>query len=633
MPNKTFCAVCQAMLATKATSGRQAPHHPDGTSFRQALEMCCRICLQIWASLHRPDILHPTTWSASINAGQIDCNEQLVITHLTPAGGSNTGSNQSFEFLIGKYRECTRNHAKCSKITAEPYLPSRLLDVGSSERDMICLVDQERVLPTASYATLSHCWGGSQPLKLTSSTQSALRVGILVNLLPRTFQHAVIVARRLEIRWLWIDSLCIIQDDIDDWSIQSSAMQRVYQHAVLNIAATAAQDGSFGLFQKRDPAAVMPFQIESTWHMQGKSPGFARPFICTRNFDLTDLIDNAPLNKRAWVMQERQLSRRIVHFSSEMLYWECHELFANEINPEGLLPEESDFRSWETTNFKRRLDTSHPINDMDPKRELLYKSWNDFLYQYTGCQITYPEDRFVALAGLAHLVSSLIDDELVAGVWRKQFPEGLCWYTDEYTDTGSSIATTRPWVAPSWSWASCCYASHRAHTIYVRKREDLLKIVDFNIRTKSSGALIDGFMQLHCKLIPAKLRFEQGPRRRLNWMVFQGSAIAYDQALKLFLDGPCFLEGTDVPNDIQLLLIYEGPGYFGVSTVVGIAVVPSATKKGAYQRIGCFFGEYEFGNYNEGNHANLNSWTTGVEFYAELVKRHRLAREQVIKLI
>lgn len=230
MVNESFCTPCQTRLASRPREDDE-PHHPDGASFRQALNMGCRICLQAWAAFGHPINLYETTCRLELDEPQereMRRSLTLSIYLMAPVGkygvslivclpndiqikdvDNNTGSDQAFEFLTATYRKCKERHLKCSNIAAVPYLPPRLLDVGALGQDNISLVDRDHVSPiaTAFYATLSHCWGGLQPLKLTSSTSSILHRGISMDFLPKTFQEAVCVARRLDIRWLWIDSL------------------------------------------------------------------------------------------------------------------------------------------------------------------------------------------------------------------------------------------------------------------------------------------------------------------------------------------------------------------------------------------------------------------------------------------
>lgn len=154
-----------------------------------------------------------------------------IFTHATLS--SNTFSTTSHDFIKNKLSTCVRNHALCNG--AGPgvpgFIPTRLIDTYASEispQTGVRLV--ERI--DGKYAALSHCWGRSQLLRLTSDTKNMLLQGIELSSLPTTFQHAIAVVRLLGIRYLWIDSLCIIQDSVTDWEIESALITNVYDHAV-----------------------------------------------------------------------------------------------------------------------------------------------------------------------------------------------------------------------------------------------------------------------------------------------------------------------------------------------------------------------------------------------------------------
>jgi hypothetical protein len=100
----------------------------------------------------------------------------------------------------------------------------------------------------AQYATLSHCWGFHQPLRTTKATLDLHLQKIRFSDLAKTFQDAAVTCRRLGIRYLWIDSLCIVQGDEEDWQIQSAQMASIYKGSTLTIAASSAHDGTEGCF-------------------------------------------------------------------------------------------------------------------------------------------------------------------------------------------------------------------------------------------------------------------------------------------------------------------------------------------------------------------------------------------------
>ena len=223
--------------------------------------------------------------------------------------------------------QCNRTHSKCRPAPQQEWRPTRLLDVGTPDRPCLHLDVKDVNCPAfpCPYITLSHCWGKIEIKTLTKDGLASMINGIDVDDLPKTFQDAIVVTRRLDVRFLWIDSLCIIQDSEEDWAKESSLMGNVYQNGVCNIAATAAPNGSAGCFMERDPilAQKCRLRINSTFSKVGLNPGI---------FDLVpeklweDGLSNAALNRRAWVVQERILAPRVLHFSMNQLFWECSEL-------------------------------------------------------------------------------------------------------------------------------------------------------------------------------------------------------------------------------------------------------------------------------------------------------------------
>ncbi len=119
-------------------------------------------------------------------------------------------------------RICVKMHARCSQSADE--LPTRLLDLGKSSTNEIVLTGTKHLSKTVQYATLSHRWGIQQPQKTTKASLLARFPDIRIQYLPSTYQDAISVCRALSIRYLWIDSLCIVQDDIEDWQRESANM-------------------------------------------------------------------------------------------------------------------------------------------------------------------------------------------------------------------------------------------------------------------------------------------------------------------------------------------------------------------------------------------------------------------------
>lgn len=166
--------------------------------------------------------------------------------------GSNTGSAQSSDIALQWISECVSKHQHCTPTNVEAQLPTRLLYVGSSGAQSVRLCETNEFPVDTQYMTLSHCWGQHQLITLTSSNITAFEAGLEISKLPKAFQEAIYVSWRMSIQYLWIDSLCIIQNSEDDWKRESSHMMSVYFGAHCNIAASGAPNAQTGLFFDRE---------------------------------------------------------------------------------------------------------------------------------------------------------------------------------------------------------------------------------------------------------------------------------------------------------------------------------------------------------------------------------------------
>ncbi|KAF7190432.1 hypothetical protein HII31_08146 [Pseudocercospora fuligena] len=356
-----------------------------------------------------------------------------------------TDSHDTIEKIFKWLRKCA-THAACGEwcrsVGASRSMPRRLLeiDIESLCHKVRLVLTDGRADETHPYVTLSHCWGGHVPAKLLHHNLEQMRKQIPFDDLPPTFRDAISVTYRLGFRYLWIDALCIIQDSPEDWLAQSKTMADVYANGALNIAATASEDSMGGLFRDRSP---------------GESSAFAarvskQNIFCHRNVWKED-FRNSPLINRAWVMQERFLAPRVVHFGHQQVHWDCLEVSTSESLPNDFvlqgLNESSD-------DSKKALTDMTPVHSHRSSRGTIYRLWDHKTEAYSRCVLTVPSDRSVAVLGLTHAFAKLLglhQDDCFFGMWNTRFVYELMWVTLE---AGSEISVRIDGKVPSWSWCS-----------------------------------------------------------------------------------------------------------------------------------------------------------------------------------
>jgi hypothetical protein len=224
-------------------------------------------------------------------------------------------------------QNCLLDHDSCNSRRNETRvngaLPTRLLDTGKGSDELTIRLVSSSTLDTAvPYVALSHCWGGDCGMKLTWGNAAAFARCIEISSLPKTFLDAVSLAKELGIRYLWIDALYIIQDSEQDWRLEAARMRDVYTNAALTVATTASRNSQGGLFYTRSPLLISPCFVAMERDGFQFQPLIVYLFDKFRIFGRTYAV-SAPLGTRGWAMQERILSRRILHCAEDQLYWEC----------------------------------------------------------------------------------------------------------------------------------------------------------------------------------------------------------------------------------------------------------------------------------------------------------------------
>lgn len=238
--------------------------------------------------------------------------------------------------------------------------------------------------------------------------------GIPEDLFVGTLRDFVIVARKLGIFYVWVDALCIIQHDDEDFAKESVLMHRVYSHALLTVSICTNSSAQQSFLRPRPSEAIRPSKFV-----------FAGSYLSLKEKSLEDIRGSSPLMERAWTFQEEFLSPRVLYWSDHGIYWNC------------VLQQYAEHDAWIALP---------PL--------IRSKEWNEIVEAYSSRQISQCQDRLTALAGVASKFSkthSIPKDEYLAGFWKSTLPESLLWIVGETPTQRASWETSGPYVAPSWS--------------------------------------------------------------------------------------------------------------------------------------------------------------------------------------
>ena len=496
-----FCNSCQVLISSSKTI-RMRPEHEDrglavhveqkyGVSFmeesmhhnniedlRQSAIDGCHLCSLLAA-------LNPTTSEVSTSnssksyklrvicaqtydgPGQIDMivsgyyPTTMYLSYGAPSflkiQGSlryrRTDANEIFALAKNWLHTCLEKHEKCRHSShAGNFMPTRLLKVTTSGPSLravqLCLTESEDFPPRTPYLALSHCWGTVEMFRLTDSALPTFLQGIPLSKLPLNFSEAALITARLGYTYLWIDALCIIQDSPGDWDREAAKMGEVYSGAACTISALGSPDSRGGCFVMRNPLAFVPCILRNG---EGRNSVWVDNQQVKRPDSKGDMCP--PLHRRAWVVQERALAPRTLHFGSEMVYWECVEGKGFEGEP---WKQERDFRPSRGNSIDPSIVekmglkmTLHTIRELCGKGD--WEDWKLFWWkmvqEYTTNKLTFDKDKWAAFSGLAKEVEQNTKTRLHYGLWESNLFDELLW---KVLKPGRRVE----YDAPSWSWLS-----------------------------------------------------------------------------------------------------------------------------------------------------------------------------------
>ncbi|CVL06899.1 related to tol protein [Fusarium mangiferae] len=427
-----------------------------------------------------------------------------------PGKHASTMNDQNSQLALKWIKGCKRSHPICKEFQPRQtnWRPTRLIHVGSKTHQPRLVIPSKAV----PYIALSYCWGTDNTVTLTQATLIPFQNEIPPASLPNTIRDAITTARDLGYEYLWVDALCIIQDSKPDWIKESSKMGSIYGSAALTLAAAGGSSVQDSIFCRRDPRAVRPCVaniIQSSVYHRVSYPWAVYPHQPERL--LFDTINESPLSRRAWALQELLVSPRTLVFGSKQMVWSCATTEASEAFPIGLDPKFSTVvnESASLSYLRQKLMRASKLEE-EPS-----EFWNDFISRYTKARLTFSSDTLVALQGIVERIAEarrgskkgVSELEYAAGLWRDDnFQQSLLWRPK----AGSSPRRPDYYRAPSWSWASLDgevdFFEQYIPWIWNGKKTQLARILDVCVEPQTgyslstTGQIKSGLIEMQCHL-------------------------------------------------------------------------------------------------------------------------------------
>ncbi|KAI0481456.1 HET-domain-containing protein [Xylaria cf. heliscus] len=514
-----------------------------------------------------------------------------------------TEAEVSLGWARSQLSHCMTSHEGCQGQQAGEFLPTRLLYVGSGAGDTVRLVDSTTLSRDARrYVALSHCWG-LKPIQCMTvrANIEAQKREIAWSSLPATFRDVVLFSRRLGVQFVWIDSICIIQRDRDDWLREAGRMMHVYQHAYLTIGAAHAADSTKGLFSRLKRNSQLKLgkirhgDQECSLYAQLSLDDITNPYLVHRT---------EPLFKRAWTFQERIISPRILYFTGEEMVWECYQTTSCQCgfhcdgaeNVKSLkmtffeyLPQQMTSGPPNNNNGPADVsiiyaDSSSP-DDSNDLRFKLEKSWRRMVGFYSSLALTNATDKLLAIGALAEYVKAARQGEsYLAGLWSRSLHADLLWRS-------TSPRSGRPddWIAPTWSWASVRSAVRFEIDMEgpINAVADVVDVSCSYVHNNPFGLAERGRLVLRGRVMQCELRKTVG-RREMEYFIDHPDLELNIQIYRDSEDGSTPTSGpahaqSETRVSVRLLQVAETCQY---PVALCIALQRAATDDGVLQRWG-----------------------------------------------
>lgn len=454
-----------------------------------------------------------------------------------------------------------------------------MLDVGTD--NSLVRLHQPQKGEKSQYAALSYCWGdGTQRITTTTSNYREHMVE-LPHILPQTISDAIEVCRKVGIRYLWIDALCIFQDSDDDKLDQIAQMGAIYKNSTVAIVAACAASVTDGFLSNapEEPVAQLPFFVDSSTS--------GNVYLRLKDAEMTYDTEE-PIFERAWTFQEFLLPPRALVFDSHQIHFKCLEqrlqpIFQTHLEFQFECPDlPISVHGLVDENLARRKSESSKENY---KRKVQIGTWARMINEYSRRDMKFYQDRLPALAGVASELAKSWNDTYLAGLWCRTIVEQLGWYRTELprrNELPTHELQARPWkisyscpmpaCSPSWSWVTVPGAV-RIDSVYYPDASLIDWGVDLKSQTSPFGQVTQGFIALEARV----LRMSDLGLKFKSW---------YDTSLNFTSSSTVRLDFGDAKPKLEnCRILYLGTGIrYGTSVRIFIAIEKSAN--GKFRRIG-----------------------------------------------
>lgn len=517
-----------------------------------------------------------------------------------PAGArqTDTSSEACLAFMKDCIRQCCREHPACQQ-GAQGFTPTRLLYIGG-EKDFIRLRDTTGWKDPISYAALSHCWGDGKPLSLLEERLDSFKERIDLCELPNTFKDGIAVAQELKLQYIWIDSLCIIQDNDADWEAEAAQMENIYRQAFLVITTGSSPNPKTPVLGRREKE-----WLPKTFNFPA-SPGIIVPIKARKRHILAAPLNQGlldppftsswatlkrigPLYNRGWCFQEAYLANRNLQFTPGAIVFECktHRRGEDQLPP------------YTST-------TPGTTGALDPADQ-----WRMIVKSFTSRQLTKGSDKMPAIGGAASAMPQAKTSRYLAGLWSETLLLDLLWQVMPWLilsgqESQSLAYDDSKGGPPTWSWASMNWGVVWSPQKSPQPVANVLNAQTVVRGVSRFGKVSGGAIEIEGRLVKCQLKSNSSLDHDAFYIQSDGTAC---KPQHYRTDGPLSYEETAGPHGALVRRGRDGPWSNKLETTAavfliscspllggigkqyaGLVLGTSTRYQGCMERVGAIFG-------------------------------------------